>query len=185
MSVAYYILSCLYFYLPAYFANMAPPVFKKLGILNSLYVPIDFGKTFRGKAILGSHKTWRGLILGTLTGMSVVWLQFFLYKFPFFQKISFLDYNKINILFFGFLISFGAVFGDVFFSFFKRRLNIKPGRRWLPFDQIDYLIGSFLFLTPFFDIFPAIWIVLLFLTFFLHIIVNRIGYRLKISESKW
>lgn len=185
MSVAYYILSCLYFYLPAYFTNMAPPILKKLGVLNSLYAPIDFGKTFRGKPIFGGHKTWRGLILGTLVGMSVVWLQFFLYKFPFFQEISFLDYSKINILFFGFLISFGAVFGDILFSFFKRRLNLRPGQRWLPFDQIDYIIGSFLFLTPFFDIFPAIWIVLLFFTFFLHIIVNRIGYYLKISESKW
>jgi len=191
-----FILSCLYFFLPAYFTNMTPPLANRFNIFNFLDKPIDFGKKFLAEPLLGSHKTWRGVILGIIVGILIIWLQTWLYQFPSLKGISFINYSQINILFFGFLISGGAIFGDLFFAFLKRRLKLKPGTKFLPFDQINYVIGSALFLTPFFKInilvcpppiygWWGVWITLIFLTFFLHIIFNRIGYYLKFHQAKW
>lgn len=185
MSISYFVLNCLYFFLPAYLCNMTPPLLNKAGFLKFLAKPIDFSRKFKGEPILGQNKTWRGVLLGIFIGILVAYLQSFLYKFSFFQRISVLNYTEINILFFGFLISGGAVFGDLLFSFFKRRLNKKPGQKWFPFDQIDYVIGSFLFLTLFFKINFSIWGTLLILTLFLHIIVTRLGFWFKLTDSKW
>jgi CDP-2,3-bis-(O-geranylgeranyl)-sn-glycerol synthase len=171
---------------------MAPPFAKYLGVLRSLDKPIDGNKTFKGKPILGSHKTWRGIVAGLIAGLLAVLIQAWLYNFSFFKSISFLNYHQINIFVFGLLISFGTLFGDCLFAFFKRRIGKKPGERWLPFDQINYVIGCSVFLTPYlWNYFPdkkfflILWILLLTLTFFLHIIFNRLGYLLKIHQAKW
>jgi CDP-2,3-bis-(O-geranylgeranyl)-sn-glycerol synthase len=181
-----FVLSTLYFFLPAYFCNMTPPLLKKAKIFEFLAKPIDFNKKFFDNLpILGSHKTFRGAIFGILIGMSVVFFQYFLYRFPFFKKISILDYQEINILFLGFLISFSAVLGDLFFAFIKRRLKLKPGVPFLPFDQTNYVISSALIVGPVYKIKISIWVTLFFLTFFLHIIFNRLAYYLKIHQAKW
>jgi len=164
---------------------MTPPLIKRAGLFNSFDKPVDFGKKFFGQSIFGSHKTWRGVIFGIIVGMSIVFLQFWLYPFPLIKRISLLDYRNINILAFGFLISFGAVFGDLLFSFIKRRLKLKPGAKFLPFDQTNYVIGAAIFLTPFFKIDILAWITIFVLTFFLHIIFNRLGYYLKLHRARW
>jgi len=180
-----FILSCLYFFLPAYFTNMTPPLAKRFNLFNFLAKEVDFKKKFLGKPIFGSHKTWRGVILGILVGEIVVLIQFFLYQFSFFKKISILNYQEINLFFFGFLISGGAIFGDLLSAFIKRRLNLKPGAKFLPFDQINYVIGAFIFLEPWLKLEVKIWFFILVSTFFLHIIVNRLGYWLKIHNARW
>ncbi len=192
MVILKFILSCLYFFLPAYFTNMASSLVKKHSFLKFLDKPIDSGKKFKEQPIFGSHKSWRGLIFGIVIGFLVVFSQKFLYQFPTVQKISFLDYQKINIYLFGFLICFGAIFGDLLFAFIKRRLKLKPGARFFPFDQINYVIGAVLFLTPYFWFYSYIkgfsiwmWIALFILTFFLHIIINRLGYLLNLHKDKW
>lgn len=180
-----FIISCLYFFLPAYLANMTPPIAKRLNILNSLAKPIDFNKSFLGKPIFGSHKTWRGVILAFFAGFLTSLFQGVLYNFQFFKEISLLNYSKINLLFFAFLISFGAILGDLFFAFVKRRINLKPGAPFLPFDQTNYVISNSILLGLIFKIEISVWIFLFITTFFLHIIVNRIGYYLKIHSAKW
>jgi len=164
---------------------MTPPIVKKLGILKLLNKPIDFNKKFLSQPIFGFHKTWRGVIFGIIIGMLVTNFQFWLYQFSFFKKISFLDYQKINILFFSFLISFGAILGDLFFAFIKRRLKMEPGKRFLPFDQTNYVISNAFILTPIFKLNVNVWLTLFVLTFFLHIIFNRLGFCLGIHKSKW
>ena len=185
MDFLNFAISSLYFFLPAYFANITPPLTKKTKIFDFLAKPVDFNKKFFGKPIFGSHKTWRGLIFAFLVGFCLAIFQKFLFNFSFFRKISLLDYSKINIFLFAFLISFGAIFGDLFFAFIKRRLNLPPGTPFLPFDQTNYVIGTTLFLEPFFELGFSVWFFLFFATFFLHIIVNRLGYHLKIHSAKW
>ena len=185
MNFIFFLFSCVYFFLPAYFANMTPPIAKRLRILNSLAKPIDFDKKFFGKPIFGSHKTWRGAILSFFVGFSTVFLQRFLFKFEYFKKISILDYSKINIFLLATLISLGQIFGDLFFAFIKRRIGLKPGAPFLPFDQTNYVFGCFLFLQPYLRLDLKIWLMILILTFFLHIIFNRLGYHLKIHQAKW
>ena len=181
------IISSLYFFLPAYFTNMTPPLAKKADVFNFLDKPIDFNKKFKDEPILGIHKTWRGAIIGIAVGILVIYIQKWLYKFPWIQGISFFDYEKINVLFLGFLLCSGAVFGDLFFAFIKRRLKLKPGAKFLPFDQTNYVIGAYILfsLTSYSKIDNLVWITLLISSFFLHIIVNRIGYYLRLHKAKW
>jgi len=185
MDILTYIFSCFYFFLPAYFTNMTPPLIRRAGIFTFLDKPVDFGRKFKGQPILGKNKSWRGVIFGILIGILVVGLQLWLYRFSFIKEISLFDYSEINILAFGFLISAGAVFGDLLFAFIKRRLKMESGARFIPFDQTNYVIGAALFLTLFLKINILIWITIFILTFFLHLIFNRIGYLLGLHKNKW
>lgn len=181
-----FVLKSIYFFLPAYFANMAPTFLKKWGVLESLAKPIDFGKQFKNQPLFGSHKTWRGIFSGIVAGVLVVFVQRNFWQFSFFQKISFFNYQEINVFLLGFLLSFGALLGDLISSFFKRRKEIESGKSWMPFDQISFVIGSFFIVNTFSDFkIPILaWFLILILSFFLHIIGNRIGFWLKISDSK-
>ncbi len=179
------IVQCLYFFLPAYFANMTPPVLRFLGIAEFLNKPVDGGRKFRGNDIFGDHKTWRGLILGTLVGFLIYVVQKLLYVADFFQAISILDYSK-EPLWLGILIPLGALCGDLLFSFIKRRINLEPGESWIIWDQINYVIGVgfvFFLIGKLADI--RIWVILLVFTFILHVIINKIGFYLKINRAEW
>ena len=48
--------------------------------------------------------------------------------------------------FIGLLLGSGALIGDAVKSFFKRKEGIKPGNRFIPWDQLDYSIGSLVLL---------------------------------------
>jgi len=183
-----FILSCFYFFLPAYFANMIPSLSATLGVFKFLGKPIDANKEFHGKPILGNHKTWRGPVLGSLAGVSVAFFQKWLFNnCPLAQSISLVNYQEINVWLFSLLMVFGAIFGDLFFASVKRRLDLKPGARFMPFDQINYVLGSAVFLTVFSDIQInySVWLTLLITTFFLHIAATQIGFRMGLSKSQW
>lgn len=181
-----FILSCFYFFLPAYLTNMIPSLSATLGIFKCLAKPVDFGKKIKDSPILGSHKTWRGVIVGPISGILIVLLQRWLFSnFSAIREISFFDYQEINILLFGFLIGLGTICGDLFFAFIKRRLKLKPGARFLPWDQINYVIGAAIFLSPFFKIEIKVWMVLLVLSPLLHITATQLGFILGLSRSRW
>lgn len=180
-----FLLSCLYFFLPAYFANMAPPIAKRLKILESFAVPVDFNKKLFGKPVFGNHKTWRGIIVSLFSSLFAVFLQRLLFSLHFFRQISLLNYSQKEVFFFGFLMGFGQILGDLTFAFIKRRLNLPPGSPFFPFDQTNYVIGNFFILQPIFKLPLSFWLTLFIFTFFLHIFVNRLGYHLKIHQAKW
>ena len=178
-----FILQCLYFMLPAYFANMLPLLVRKVKFLN---VPVDFNKTWKGKPILGSHKTWKGLFFGVIAGVVIAYFQKLLYAYhayPFFAELSFVDYS--NWLALGFLLGAGALVGDMVKSFFKRRVNIKPGKPFIPWDQLDYSIGALLFVAVVFVPSWQIVVTVIVANFILHVVANHIGYYLKINDVKW
>jgi CDP-2,3-bis-(O-geranylgeranyl)-sn-glycerol synthase len=159
--------------LPAYFANMAPVLVKKIKLFNK---PIH-------KEMLGSHKTWRGMVFGIAAGIIVAYVQFILQEYEFFFNLGFIDYY--NWLSIGFLLGAGALVGDAVKSFFKRRVGVKPGRKFIPWDQIDYSLGSLLFVSVIFMPSLQIVFVVLIVNFILHVIVNHLAYYLKITKVKW
>ena len=179
-SFGLFILKCFYLMLPAYFANMAPVIAKKIDFLK---FPIDFNKQLAKKPIFGKNKTFRGFFFGVIFSMAISGLQFLLYNLGTFRNISFFDYQ--NWILFGFLMGFGALTGDLVKSFFKRRLDIEPGYRFIPFDQIDFVVGALVFITPIFDLTLKIFLISLILSFILHIIVNHLAFYFKIRNEKW
>jgi len=177
---ALFLLKCFYLMMPAYFANMAPVIVKKIDLLA---FPIDFGKKIGSKPLFGKNKTFRGLAFGIIFAVIIAYAQFLLYRHEYFRSISFFDYE--SWLAFGFLIGLGALTGDLAKSFFKRRLGISPGERFVPFDQTDFVIGALIFIMPVFMVTLKIFLASLLLSFILHIIVNHIAFYLKIRNEKW
>jgi len=174
-------LSCFYLMLPAYFANMAPVIVKN--IFKNLAFPLDFNRTLNNKPILGKNKTFRGLTFGVIFAIIISYLQFLLYKNNIFADISLIDYS--NWILIGFLMGFGAIFGDLFESFIKRRLNYEPGKSFVPWDQIDFVIGALIFIYPFIKLSINKMVTILILSFVLHIIVNHFAFYAKIRKEKW
>ncbi len=163
----------MYLMVPAYFANMMPVFVKKVNFLNK---PIH-------KELLGDHKTWRGLVFGVIAGIILAYIQFVLQEYEFFFNLGFIDYT--NWFSIGFLLGAGALIGDIIKSFFKRKVGIKPGGKFIPWDQLDYSIGSLLFVSLMFAPTLQIVVTVLILNFVLHIITNHIGYYLKLNDDKW
>lgn len=176
------LLQAAYFLLPAYFANMAPVLCK--GILKPLAVPIDGDRTWKGKEILGSHKTWRGVIAATVVGTLAFWLQQLLYRFTPVQEISLFNYTTMPVLY-GALLGFGAILGDAVKSFAKRRIGMKPGAMWFPFDQIDYPIGAMLLGSAFFVPPAKIWAAGILLSIILSLLVNYVAFEIGLKEVQW
>jgi CDP-2,3-bis-(O-geranylgeranyl)-sn-glycerol synthase len=181
-SIGILLVSVGYYLLPAYIANMAPVLFK--GTLKWMATPIDQHKLYKGKPILGSHKTWRGLFVGSIAGTVVFFVQKTLAGISFFDSISLFQYHEVSA-WFGFFMGLGALVGDSIKSFFKRRINVKPGKPWIPFDQTDFVIGGILFTLHFFVPSLKVVVIALLLSMGLHMLTNHIGYYLGIREVKW
>lgn len=189
------ILQALWLILPAYIANAS-------AVLVGGGKPIDSGKNWKdGKRILGDGKTWRGLFSGAFVGITAGFGLVVAARYINMSEFYFIGLNDftgfpgmIPIIF---SICFGALLGDITESFFKRRIGHKRGEDWIPFDQIDFIlgalvlsfiIGSILFLTGlieqnwFLESF-SIWhiLVILVITPFFHILANFI---FKKSKNK-
>ena len=97
-------------------------------------------------------------------------------------------------------ICFGALFGDIIESFFKRRIGKNRGENWIPFDQLDFIVGvlifSFImaFFLQFFQVTCNNWFIanftighiltLLILTPFFHLFANFVHRKSKSNKSK-
>ena len=182
-EVLFYILKCIYFIVPGAFAVMTP-IFVK-DHFKWLAIPVDFGKTFKGKPLFGKNKTYRGFVSGVLVCIIFAYLQKFLYQSRSFHNLSFVDYYGIDILLFGFLMGFGALFGDLVKSFFKRQIGIDPGKPFMPWDQIDSVIGGFVFILPLFRPTLIMFVTVLIVSFLIHITNRTIAYKLKLSKDRW
>lgn len=181
MSFGFFVLQCFYFMLPAYFANMAPVFFKNS--FSFLAKPIDFGKTWKGKPLFGAHKTFRGFVMGTLLAIIITFIQFQLFSQSFFTNLSLFSYD--NWLLLGILMGFGALTGDAIKSLIKRRISIKPGKPWVPFDQLDFVVGALFFSWLIIDLNLKIVLTILIMSPFLHILTNHTAFFLKIRGEKW
>ncbi len=174
MDIWMLVVKSLYFFLPAYFANMAPVLFKWIPFLE---------KPIWGKK-LGKNKTWRGLIAACLTGILVFLIQKWLFGFEFFYRISIIDYGDFSVLL-GLLLGLGAIAGDSVGSFYKRRAGIAPGKSWKPWDQLDFVIGGLVLSWLVYVPRVGVTLVLLIVSPFLHMLFSRIGYWLGLKKVKF
>ena len=164
------VFNALYYIFPAYCANGAP-------VLFGGGKPIDLGKNFPdGRPIFGSHKTYRGFILGLAIGTLVGWAQEALAPSA--------GLPRGNTLL-GFILSLGAMIGDLLGSFLKRRLDLKPGAPLPVSDQIDFVLVALLFgalIEP-----PTLTeaLIIIILTGPIHLMVNVIAYLLRLKKTPW
>lgn len=170
----------LYFFIPAAIANMSPVFVKKINFLN---YPIDFEKTWKGKRIFGSHKTFRGFFFGTIFAFIFFELQRLLYNNGILKNLALINYSTAPI-FLGALLGFSALLGDSIKSFFKRRFNIRPGKPWVPFDQLDFMIFALILTLPWSGLLFFDSIILMTIGFILTVTIQYIGYLLKFKDDK-
>jgi len=173
----------LWFFAPAGLANVMAFASGKIPFLKPFHYPVDFKLHFQGKRILGNHKTVRGFLIGTFSSIVATWLQAYLYhQFAWFSTWSFVNYDEVNPILLGFLLGFGALLGDAVKSFFKRRRGLQPGRSWVPFDQIDYIVGGIILSYFYLQLFWYEYIVIFILWLIIHPTASYIGYILKLKR---
>ena len=173
-----------WFFAPAGLANIAAFSAGKIPVLKKYSYPVDFYKKYRGKRILGDHKTIRGFLAGIVVGIATVCLQIFLFQHVFMLRhVLPLNYNHVNPWILGTLAAFGALAGDSVKSLFKRRMNISPGKSWFPFDQIDYILGGIVFTVFYIKLNLFQYILLFILWFLLHPLTTFLGYLFKLKDE--
>lgn len=179
------VLFVLWFFAPAGFANLAPVLANNVPVIKRYSQPIDFGKTFRGKRILGDHKTFRGIAAGIVMGLLVGSLQMLAYNnSSFIRDVSgTIDYSHPVYILMGATLGFGALCGDSVKSFFKRQIGVAPGKSWIPFDQIDFILGAIIFSLPFTYLGLRLYLLVTATMALLHPMTNLLGWILKLKEN--
>lgn len=174
----------IWFFLPAGAANVTPILVTAIPVLKRFDAPIDCGLMFRGKRVLGNHKTWRGLISGILAATVAFWLQQLLVGHVGWvaDLSSAADYLALPTLIVGPLFGLGALGGDAVESFFKRQRGVAPGRGWFPFDQTDYIIGGALLTAPFIQLGFWQYVMLVITWLVVHVVASYIGYLSGLKE---
>ncbi|MEM0383356.1 MAG: CDP-2,3-bis-(O-geranylgeranyl)-sn-glycerol synthase [Candidatus Caldarchaeum sp.] len=158
---------------PAYVSNAAPVV--AVRFFGKTH-PIDRGLTFfDGRRLLGNGKTVEGFISGTGAGMAVGY------------SIHILAPNVITMVEV-FLLSFGALAGDMLGAFVKRRVGIPSGGAAPLLDQLGFLVVA-LGLVELFHGLP-VWLdgltllALALFTFFMHMGTNAAAYLFGLKD-RW
>jgi CDP-2,3-bis-(O-geranylgeranyl)-sn-glycerol synthase len=178
------ILFALWFFLPAALANGIPVLVAKMPVIDRWEAPMDFGKTYRGKRVLGAHKTWRGFIAGIVTSTLTLWLQqLAVQHYGWAQWLtSQVDYTALPTLIIGPIFGAAALAGDAIESFFKRQRGTPPGHGWFPWDQLDYIIAAAIATSPFVPLSLWQYAWLIGFWFVIHIVSTYLGYLVGLRD---
>ena len=173
-------LFAIYFMLPAYISNLC-------GLAFGGGKPLDMYKTFiDGNRLIGNGVTWRGLISGTVIGTIIGGIIGYVGL-----KIPELTGNLILInlpttiidgLIFGFLLAIGALIGDAMGSFVKRRLGLESGAPAPLLDQLDFVFGAIIFISPIIQLNIPIILLICIISIIFHLLSNTIAYLIGIKD---
>lgn len=172
MDIIQIITQALIFIFPAYCANGTP-------VLAGGGKKIDFGHNFRdGKRIFGDNKTYRGFFFGWGVGILVGLIEGFA-----------LGFDVVPVAFI-LLVPLGALLGDLFAAFLKRRLDIAPGGMLPVVDQLDFVVGALVFATllSLAGLYALTWqiaVTVLIITPPIHLLTNYGAYKLKLKKHPW
>lgn len=158
----------VYFMLPAYIGNMAPPL---LRFWHGWNRPLH-------ARLLGTHKTVLGVVVGVAAAVLTTAVQAHLtWPWP---RVDYAHWPWLGLAF-----GVGALGGDALKSLFKRRLGRAPGRPWVPFDQLDFVVGALLLVGAWADLGPLDVLIVLVFSFVADLLVNRIAFRLGVKSTPW
>ena len=146
-------MEALWIFLPVIGAPLLHVWVLRGDLLRGLKRPLDGGRRFRGRRLLGDNKTWRGALLmcsGVLLATVVLSL------WPWWWDRLPADIRDAGPVLYGFLLGLGVVVGELPNSFLKRQLDIAPGsqrsswsgRAITLLDQGDLVLGIWVCLLP-------------------------------------
>ena len=181
MAVLEIVATALWAMVPAYIPNNA-------AVLFGGGAPIDGGRTWGGRRVLGDGKTWRGTLIGTAAGTLLALgltqmapsvsatLGIELPTFPLRAGLG---------------LAFGAMLGDIGASFLKRRTGRERGAAFPGLDQLDFVVGALLcalvaapsWFTETFTL--PVLVAVVVATPVLHVVTNGIAYLLGLKNEPW
>ena len=168
----FFLMRILLYLLPMYIANSSAMLF---GFGRRL----DAGKNFiDGKPLLGKGKsvsgTCAGIFFGTLTAFTI---------YVIFPEVN--SAINANYIVFGFLLSLGAIFGDIAESFLKRRIGRESGAALPLLDQLDFVIGGIAFALIFYVPSAIEIAAILGITLIIHVALNCAAYVIGVKKVPW
>ena len=160
------LLIAIYIAIPAYVANSTP-------VVLGGGAPIDRGREFvDGRRLLGTNKTVKGFAYGLLFGSVAALAEAILFR------------NYLLVLA-GILASLGALLGDLFGAFLKRRLDILPGHPLPVVDQLDFILGALVLTSPLLNVTMGAVLILVIATVPIHLLSNVVAYMLRLKKRLW
>jgi CDP-2,3-bis-(O-geranylgeranyl)-sn-glycerol synthase len=158
----------LWYFVPAAVGNATPVLVRWKPLRQLPNAPIDFGAVaWDGNRIFGDGKTFLGIFFGISAGTLVGFLQ--------------------GQALLGFLLSSGALAGDLAAAFVKRRFGLPRGTP-VPFlDQLDLILGAVLLTLPvgFFQWSFQELLVLCVITLPIHRIFGILGHKAGVKREPW
>jgi hypothetical protein len=174
-------LEALWIFLPVVGAPLLHVWVLRGDLLRVLARPLDGGRTFRGRRLLGNNKTWRGALF-MCSGVLLATLLLSLWPW-WWDRLPDGIHDAGPVLY-GFLLGLGVVVGELPNSFLKRQLDIAPGsqrtswsgRALTLLDQGDLVLGIWVALLPVWAM--PVWLAAIAFVAVaaIHVVINVIGY---------
>lgn len=181
MNVVAVVIVAIWAMLPAYVPN-------NVAVLAGGGKPIDGGRVWNDRRVLGDGKTWRGTGAGILAGMVVAGALNLLE--PGASAVLGVQLPQFPVVV-ALALAGGAMLGDILASFFKRRTGRERGASFPVVDQLDFVVVALFavyVVAPdwFSSVFtPAVIVAVIVLTPALHVLTNGIAYALGLKDEPW
>jgi hypothetical protein len=115
-------------------------------------------------------------------GIAALAGQRLVYDAGWFRGLAAIDYGDTPLVL-GLLLGLGTGVGDAVKSFFKRRVAIGLGESWIGFDQLDFMVGAYLFAFPIYAPPLAAFLLCLPIVMAGTVLVTIASYELGLKES--
>jgi CDP-2,3-bis-(O-geranylgeranyl)-sn-glycerol synthase len=191
VTIAFIVAFSLWLAVPA----MAPNSFA--AILGG-GAPMDGGRMYKGKRLLGPGKTWRGFLGGVVLGTLIGSLQVYATHkvIPWEDEATLWGFGPEPQAYLIVLtLALGSLLGDAAGSFYKRRKDLARGEKAPLLDQWNFLAGAWALTAVvhphwFWDNFIADWmwigpLAVLLIVLALHRFANIVGHLLGQKEVPW
>ncbi len=143
--------------LPVIMAGLVHVVVLKFDVLRCLTMPIDGGRKWRARPLLGSNKSWRGVLVMTGCTAGFTHLQALIGRQKNDSILSISSDYRMRPWLAGSVMGLSYCLAELPNSFIKRRLGIPPGARSARMsvlqnlvDQTDSVIGCLVALRFFY-----------------------------------
>ena len=178
----------LWLFLPILGAALAHAPVLGLNLFPTLKRPIDQGRCFRGRRILGDNKTWRGALVMTAGAMLAAVL---LWQLRWFRAQLPPEIQEAGVWPYASLLAVGATLAELPNSFVKRQLDIAPGKQrgsllgamLSIFDQGDFVFGVWITLLPIWVMSATQALTAFVAVVCVHSVINVIGYAIGVRTS--
>lgn len=147
-------------------ANGSPILARRL-FKNSFILAVDFNQTLPDKKrLFGPSKTWCGILAALLATAIAAWL---------------MGYSPAT----GILVACYAITGDLFSSFIKRRLSMKPSSMAPLLDQIPESLLPAYMLREEFNLNSSAIMLLVLIFIIIELLLSHILYRYGVRKRPY